>query len=189
MRLFFGRSGIAAAALLCAALAGCHHQPQVPPLPVQTQTPNIYIPPPPQPNLPPMVAPPPAVVTDVKPVKARVKPKTHKKPPPPAAKPAEEATPAAPVPSAPTESAATAELGALSPGNPSSPRQQEVSGHISAVEHRLNELPGANGDSQKKQVLQVRLFLKQASDALKTGDAEGAENLATKAGLLLDDIK
>ena len=57
------------------------------------------------------------------------------------------------------------------------------------IADRLNELPGANGDSQKKQVLQVRLFLKQASDALKTGDAEGAENLATKAGLLLDDIK
>ena len=60
MKLFLGRSGIGAAALLCVALAGCHHQPKVPPLPPQTQTPNIYIPLPPQPNLPPMEAPPPA---------------------------------------------------------------------------------------------------------------------------------
>ncbi len=67
--------------------------------------------------------------------------------------------------------------------------QQEVSGHISAVEHRLSGMPAATSDEQKKQVLQVRLFLKQAADALKTGDAEGADNLATKAGLLLDDIK
>jgi hypothetical protein len=188
--LFFGRSGIAAAALLCAALAGCRHQPQVPPLPAQTQTPNIYIPPPPQPNLPPMEAPPPAVVTEVEPVKARVKPKKHKRPPSQAAKPTEEAPQSPPAaPPTDTESAATAEIGALSPGNPSSPRQQQVSGHISAVEHRLDELPAAGSDAQKKQVLQVRLFLKQAADALKTGDAEGAENLTTKAGLLLDDMK
>jgi hypothetical protein len=184
VKLFFGRSAIGATALLCVALAGCHHQPKVPPLPPQAQTPNIYVPPPPQPNLPPMEAPPPAVVTDVKPtVKPRVKPKKHKRPPP---KP-EETTPVpAPVPA---ESAASAELGALSPGGDSSPRQQQVAGHIATVEHRVDELPASNSDANKKQVLQVRQFLKQASDALKTGDAEGAENLATKAGLLLDDIK
>jgi hypothetical protein len=53
----------------------------------------------------------------------------------------------------------------------------------------VTELPATTSDDQKKQVMQVRQFLKQASDALKTGDAEGADNLATKAGLLLDDIK
>ena len=96
----------------------------------------------------------------------------------------------APVPApVPAESAASAELGALSPGGDSSPRQQQVAGHIATVEHRVDELPASNSDAIKKQILQVRQFLKQASDALKTGDAEGAENLATKAGLLLDDIK
>jgi ABC-type sugar transport system substrate-binding protein len=53
----------------------------------------------------------------------------------------------------------------------------------------VNEMPTPSSDDQKKQVMQVRQFLKQANDALKTGDAEGADNLATKAGLLLDDIK
>jgi hypothetical protein len=187
VKLFLGRSGIGAAALLCVALAGCHHQPKVPPLPPQAQTPNIYIPPPPQPNLPPMEAPPPASVTDVKPtVKPSVKPKKHKKPP---SKSTEDATPTPAPPPVSSESAASAELGALSPGGESTPRQQQVAGHIAAVEHRLSELPTTGSDDQKKQVLQVRQFLKQASDALKTGDAEGAENLATKAGLLLDDIK
>jgi hypothetical protein len=189
VKLSLGRSGIGAAALLCVALAGCHHQPKVPPLPPQTQTPNIYIPPPPQPNLPPMQAPPPAVVTDAKPaVKPSVKPKKHKKPAP--TKPAEDTTPPpAAAPPVPAESAASAELGALSPGGESSPRQQQVAGHIAAVERRVNEMPTPSSDDQKKQVMQVRQFLKQANDALKTGDAEGADNLATKAGLLLDDIK
>jgi hypothetical protein len=188
VKLLLGRSAIGAAALLSVALAGCHHQPKVPPLPPQTQIPNIYIPPPPQPNLPPMQAPPPAVVTDVKPtVKPSVKPRKHKKPP---TRPAEDTTTPAPASApVPAESTASAALGALSPGGDSSPRQQQVAGHIAAVEHRVNELPTPNSDEQKKQVLQVRQFLKQASDALKTGDAEGAENLTTKAGLLLDDIK
>jgi hypothetical protein len=193
VKLSLRRSGIGAAALLCVALAGCHHQPKVPPLPSQTRTPNIYIPPPPQPNLPPMEAPPPAVVTDVKPtVTPHVKPKKHKKPTPKPTEPSETTEDVTPPPAAPpvsAESAASAELGALSPGGESTPRQQQVAGHISAVQHRVDGLSTPTTDEQKKQVLQVRQFLKQASDALKTGDAEGAENLTTKAGLLLDDIK
>jgi hypothetical protein len=80
-------------------------------------------------------------------------------------------------------------LGDLSPGGGSSPQQQQqVADRITAIERRLNDLPARTNDDQKKQISQVRLFLKQASDALKTGDSEGAANLATKAGLLLDDI-
>jgi len=194
VKWFLGRSGIGAAALLCVALAGCRHQPQVPPLPAQTQIPSIYLlPPPPQPKLPVMEGPLPITVADATPmVKPRVKPKKHvKKTPPPsttAAKPGDEVPAPAAVPTAPSESAASAELGALSPGGASSPRQQQVAGHISAVERRLDQLPAAATDEQKKQVSQVRQFLKQAADALKTGDAEGAENLTTKAGLLLDDV-
>ncbi len=35
----------------------------------------------------------------------------------------------------------------------------------------------------------VRNFQKQAQQALKTGDAEGAKTLATKGKLLLDDLE
>jgi ribosomal protein S20 len=38
-------------------------------------------------------------------------------------------------------------------------------------------------------VSKVRNFWKDAQDALKSGDAEGAKTLATKAKLLLDDLE
>jgi hypothetical protein len=140
-----------------------------------------------------MEAPPPASVTEVTPAKARVKPKNHAKKPPvqtaalPEARPLGDVSAPAGSPPAPAEDPAST-LGALSPGGASTPQQQQVADAISAVQHRLNELPAATTEEQKKRVTQVRLFLKQATDALKTGDAEGARNLATKAGLLLDDL-
>jgi hypothetical protein len=194
VRLWRGRSELGAAIVLCVALTGCRHQQPATPLP--PQTPNVYVPPPPQPNLPPMQAPPPASVSDVKPAKARVKPKNHTKKPPlqTAALPEVKSAGDVPAPSvSPAAAAAPAEdpastLGALSPGGASTPQQQQIGDAISAVEHRLKELPAATTEEQKKRVTQVRLFLKQATDALKTGDVEGARNLATKAGLLLDDL-
>ncbi len=42
---------------------------------------------------------------------------------------------------------------------------------------------------EKAQVSKVKNFLKDAQEALKTGDAEGAKTLATKAKLLLDDLE
>lgn len=192
----------AVAALLCLALAGCRHQDTAPALPAPARTPDIYVPPPPEPSLPPMQAPPPKSVTEVKPtVTPEVKPKKRRKvtstPPPavsqPPAKPVAETVDSSTVApgvavAAATPPASTA-LGDLSPGGGSSPQQQQqVADRITAVEHRLNDLPSHTTDDQKKQISQVRLFLKQATDALKTGDSEGAANLATKAGLLLDDV-
>jgi hypothetical protein len=179
---------------LCVVLAGCHHQPQAPALPPKAQTPSIYLPPPPQPNLRPMEAPLPSEVTEVKPtVKPRVKPKKHVRKPEAEKTEKAEETSQAPVPATvPADtgvSSATAALGALAPGGTSSPQQQQaVANHIAAVTRRLQELPAQSAVAQRQQVSQVRQFLKQATDALKTGDAEGADNLATKAGLLLDDL-
>jgi hypothetical protein len=59
---------------------------------------------------------------------------------------------------------------------------------IGAVEKRIGELPSATADREQKQVAKVRQFLKEASDALKGGDVEGAGILATKADLLMDDL-
>lgn len=61
-------------------------------------------------------------------------------------------------------------------------------GRISAVEKRINDLPSGTADREQKQIAKVRLFLKEASDALKGGDVEGAGILATKADLLMDDL-
>jgi hypothetical protein len=122
----------------------------------------------------------------------RVKQKKHVHKPVPA-KPEETPPPVSQAPASAAAdtgvSSATAALGALAPGGTSSPQQQQaVAHHISAVARRLLELPLQHTDAQRKQVSQARQFLKQADDALRTGDAEGADNLATKAGLLLDDL-
>jgi len=188
-----------AAAALCVPLTGCAHRPPVPPLPPQAKTPSLYLPPPPANQLPPMgVAEAPPSLTDAKPAAAaEAKPKRHSRRPvvqptpptgdAPAAAPS--ASPA-PAPTATPTATPAATLGALSPGGGAAdPEQQrEVMGKISAVEKRIGELPRAVADRQEKQIANVRLFLKEASDALKGGDVEGAGILATKADLLLDDL-
>jgi hypothetical protein len=132
---------------------------------------------------------PPPTLIDAKPVvAAEVKPKRRVKHTAPPAAPAI----AAPAPPPPVADPATSEvsaLGALAPGGDSDPRQQqEVAGRIAAVEKRINDLPGATADREQKQLAKVRLFTKEASDALKGGDVEGARILATKAELLLEDL-
>lgn len=179
------------AMFLCATLTGCLFQKQkVPPLPPQAQTPNIYVPPPDEAKLPPMQSDPPPTLTDAKPAAAsEAKPKKRVKKP---------STPATPVTTAPTSVPAASEpppseaatLGALAPGGNSNPReQQEVANKIAAVEKRVGELPGAILDREQKQIAKIRLFLKEASDALKGGDVDGAKILATKADLLVDDVQ
>ncbi len=53
----------------------------------------------------------------------------------------------------------------------------------------MNALPAQKAEEQKAQVSKVKNFLKDAQEALNTGDAEGAKTLATKAKLLLDDLE
>jgi hypothetical protein len=176
-------------------LTGCQHRVKVPPLPPQAKTPSVYLPPPAANQLPPMGSQePPAGLTDAKPAAAQeMKPKrrAHRSPSPVAPAAGDGPSPApAPAPVATPSITPAATLGALSPGGEAadSKQQQEVLGKIAAVERRIAELPRAIADRQEKQVANVRLFLKEASDALKGGDVEGAGILATKADLLLDDI-
>jgi hypothetical protein len=44
-------------------------------------------------------------------------------------------------------------------------------------------------DHEQKQIAKVKLFLKEASDALRGGDVDGARILVTKADLLVDDVQ
>ena len=60
---------------------------------------------------------------------------------------------------------------------------------ISSIQRRIAALSARTADSQKRGIRQVRHFLDQAQQALSTGDTEGANNLATKAGLLMDDLE
>jgi ribosomal protein S20 len=81
-------------------------------------------------------------------------------------------------------------IGALTAGGEASPQtKQDAADLIASSEKRLNALPSQKAEDEKAQVNKVKNFLKDAQDALKSGDADGAKTLATKAKLLLDDIE
>ncbi len=80
-------------------------------------------------------------------------------------------------------------IGSLTTGGPAAPAEQQRAGAaIVEVEKRLAGVPAAALDAQKDGMARVRNFLKQAHDALSSGDADGAMTLATKAKVLLDDL-
>jgi hypothetical protein len=98
------------------------------------------------------------------------------------------ATPPAQVASAPDP--AVVAIGALSAGGDVTPQsEQQAKDLIASILKRIAALPARTADDQKTQVRQVKQFLDQAQQALNSGDAEGAKNLATKAKLLMDDIE
>lgn len=80
-------------------------------------------------------------------------------------------------------------IGELSAGGDSTPQvQQEASEIIASNEKRISALPADVLRSKRSQISKIRNFQRQASEALKSGDAEGAKTLATKARVLLYDL-
>jgi hypothetical protein len=177
-----------ASAMLCfwlmAGLEGCRHKPQVAPLP-PVLTP-VALEPIPEPDNLPMVDTPQIKLPPV-PVASNAKPKRERKKPPakaPVPEPVQVAS--APPPPTPEETA----IGALTAAGDASPQtKQDATDLIASSEKRLNALSPQKAEEEKAQVSKVRNFLKDAQDALKSGDAEGAKTLATKAKLLLDDLE
>ena len=117
-------------------------------------------------------------------------------PPPPPAKPVPKKTPPTkeeaqpPVQAAAAPESAALAIGVLSIGGDAAPQgQQTARDLIAAITKRIAALPSKVADARKEQVRQVRHFLDQAQQALNSGDAEGATNLATKAKLLMDDLE
>jgi hypothetical protein len=179
------RLSVGSACLAVVLLGGCHRRQAPPTLPAILQAPDIPPPAPPPPamesSLPEDIATAPsAKVTETRPRRPsrRTAPKS----------PASEAS--TPVDTAST--AATPEgstIGELSDGGDANPQtQQEAAELIASSEGRLNGLTPAVARQQQVQLRKVRYFLKQAKQALSSGDAEGAKTLATKAKLLLDDL-
>jgi ribosomal protein S20 len=165
-------------------LSGCRHKAQVATLPpVLTQVALEEIPEPE--NLPmvevPSIQPPPVPVTA-----SAGKPKREKKKPVPKAPPAPEPVQVASVAPSPEETA----IGALTAGGEANPQtKQDAADLIVGIEKRLNALSAQKAEEEKAQVSKVKNFLKDAQEAFKSGDAEGAKTLATKAKLLLDDLE
>jgi ribosomal protein S20 len=169
---------------LVAGLGGCRHKVQVATLPpVLAPVALVEIP---EPDNLPIVEtqqiklPPVPVATDAKPKRERKKPAPKVVPVPEA-----QVASATPPPS-PEETA----IGALTAGGEANPQtKQEASDLIASSEKRLTALSTQKAEEEKAQVSKVKNFLKDAQEALKTGDAEGAKTLATKAKLLLDDLE
>jgi ribosomal protein S20 len=187
-KLMRTRASVALCFGLTVGLAGCRHKAQVVILPgVLTPVALEEIPEPEnlptievqqQTNLPPV----PAVASAGTPKRERKKPAPKTAPVP---EPVQIASVTSPEPSA-EETA----IGALTPGGETNPQtKQEAADLITSSEKRLNALPMQKAEEEKAQVSKVKNFLKDAQDALKTGDAEGAKTLATKAKLLLDDLE
>jgi ribosomal protein S20 len=179
-------TGRFAGTLLCfgmmVGLGGCRHKPQLAPLPpVMSPVALEEIP---EPENLPMVETPQIKLPPV-PFATNAKPKRERKKPAPKVMPEPPVQVAAVTPS-PEETA----IGALTAGGEASPQtKQEAAELITSSEKRLNGLSAQKAEEEKAQVSKVKNFLKDAQEALKSGDAEGAKTLATKAKLLLDDLE
>jgi ribosomal protein S20 len=123
------------------------------------------------------------------PVASNAKPKREKKKPAPKVAPAPE-QPVQVASATPPPPPETTAIGALTAGGEANPQtKQEATDLIASIEKRLNALSAQKAEEEKAQVSKVKNFWKDAQEALKTGDAEGAKTLATKAKLLLDDLE
>jgi predicted small lipoprotein YifL len=169
--------------LLVAVMAGCGHKTTFV-LPPQGSLAPVDLEVAPEPDDPPMIAeePTPEVEPPSQPVEPP-KPVVRRRPTPTPPKDAP------PVQVASSEPAALA-IGSLSSGGESTPQsQQQAKDLIAGIMKRLNSLSSKIANQKKNEVRQVRHFLQQAQQALDSGDAEGAKNLATKASLLMDDVE
>jgi outer membrane biosynthesis protein TonB len=181
-------------AIFAPLLAGCDHKAQT----AQTQplAPPIVDAPPPKPAPvspadlpPPVIGEPKPATTDktpsTKPAETPKKPVHHPKKPA-ATPPAETSAPAqeaANVPPSPGVSA----VGTLSTGS-SGDLRTETQDTIAATEKGVNAITRTLSDSEAKTAAQIHEFLKQARDALTSGDVDGAHTLAIKAKVLLTEL-
>jgi hypothetical protein len=81
-------------------------------------------------------------------------------------------------------------IGNLSAGDTSGSSQlrQETTELIASSERRLGSIHRSLTTDEQTTVAQVRKFLDQAQQAMKSQDLEAAHTLATKAKLLLDEL-
>lgn len=194
LRLLRGRSRVIWVLFIAVSLAGCHHRntwtppapgslapvelpalPQAENLPeIATETPPVYEPPSPPPTAP-------------RPVRRRPTPpreSSSNQPDQPAAGQGNAA--------AEPDNSEVAELaiGSLSSGGDSTPQNaQQARDLITQIQKRIAALPRSVASQQRNALRQVNNFLKHAQQALDSGDAEGAMNLANKARLVMDDIE
>jgi hypothetical protein len=183
-------------------LQGCH-QKQTASVQPQTLPPILDSPPPRPATVSPADLPPPVVGTTqptekkdtTKVVEPPKKPVRHVKKPTPTpateTKPVQEAANTTPPPPAvvnqPVTATSVPAAGQLS-GGASGDVKNETEDSINNTEKGLNGVTRSLSSNEAKTAAQIREFLKQARDALNTGDADGARTLVSKAKVLLTEL-
>lgn len=186
--VFQGMAGV----VIALGMAGCRHRVVVVPQPDLTVPVDTVAVPEPQEmletpdiELPPM----PVATAAASPRRERRRTTTRSGAAAPAAGGAT-ATPAEPAADTAEEPAPAEAIGSLTAGEESSPQNlQEATSLLATNDQRLKALPDRVQRSQRAQVNRVKNFQRQAQQALRSGDSEGAKTLATKAKLLLDDLE
>ncbi len=182
------RSAVALVFVALVTMAGCRHRtvkavavapapPAVTPVVVSVPPPTHPTEPLPEPAEPALEAAVPVVTPPRKPHKKKV----VQPPTPPVQVAAIEA---------PTPAAAPIALGQLSAGGDTgNGLRTETEQLLAAQKVRVERLPTASILAHPTEVEQARRFLKNAEDAWKTADVEGAHTLALKTKVLLDDVQ
>jgi hypothetical protein len=81
-------------------------------------------------------------------------------------------------------------IGQLSTANDNAgtPDRRTIVELIASTESGVKKITRALSPDEKKTVAQIQTYLAKARDALKVDDLTGADTLATKAHLLLDEL-
>jgi len=87
----------------------------------------------------------------------------------------------------PNEVPGVSAIGQLSSGDPTDLRRETVES-IATIERGLIGINRQLSDAEQKTAVQIREYLKQAREALETGDVDGAHTLAAKAKVLLSEL-
>jgi len=120
---------------------------------------------------------------------------TGTKPPAPPKKPARKKTAPAPQSTSqptqeasnPAPSSSVSAIGELS-GGASGDQRSQTEEVINSTEKGVNGITRSLSDSEAKTAAQIHEFLKQAREALASGDVDGALTLAKKAKVLLNEL-
>lgn len=108
--------------------------------------------------------------------------------------PTEETTaqPAVAPPATPPQQAAAAPPAVSAIGQLSSDDSGDLRGSteasLNATERGVNRIESKLTDDERKTAAQIREYVKQAREALATGDVDGAHTLAAKARVLLNEL-
>jgi len=137
---------------------------------------------------PPTQQPPPEVLIPTKPPVSETQLPYQSAKPPKRTKPTSTQTPPTETQQAAAEPPpAVNAIGQLSSGDPGGARYQ-TENSINEIERGLNGITRQLSDQEQATATHIREFIKQAREALKSGDVDGASTLSQKAKVLLQEL-